>query len=84
MLALIASVLAEPPVPSSQYLPSNQYGAPSFGGGHTDAILRPNTQYGAPSRPSSSYGAPGGGYDDGPSVNDLKYISDLRLNLTSE
>lgn len=68
LLALVASALAEPPVPSNQYLPSNQYAAPGFGGGHTDAIIRPNSQYGAPSRPSSSYGAPSGGYDDGPSV----------------
>lgn len=69
LLALVAVVVAEPPVPSNQYLPSNQYGPPNFGG-QTDAILRPSSQYGAPQRPSSQYGAPGGGYD-GPSVRNL-------------
>ncbi|XP_023021119.2 uncharacterized protein [Leptinotarsa decemlineata] len=50
-LATMTMVLAEPPVPSSQYLPSNQY-------------IPPSTQYGAPSAPkpfsppSSTYSAP--------------------------
>ncbi|KAJ8967061.1 hypothetical protein NQ314_003121 [Rhamnusium bicolor] len=62
-------------IPSSQYLPanqyippSNQYGAPrpfappssSYGApAQTQAVIRPNSQYGPP---KSEYGAPGGGY----------------------
>lgn len=81
VLATLALAAAEPPVPSSQYLPSNQYGPPSssYGapgfGGQTTAILRPSNQYGAPSRPNNQYGAPrpggdylppnGGGYGGG-------------------
>lgn len=48
LLATISLALAEPPVPSSEYLPANQY-------------IPPSTQYGAPkpfSLPSATYGAP--------------------------
>ncbi|XP_060519594.1 pro-resilin-like [Cylas formicarius] len=49
-LASMSIALAEPPIPSSQYLPANQY-------------LPPSNQYGAPTRPtyvppSTSYGTP--------------------------
>lgn len=61
MLLFATVTFAEPPPPSSQYLPSNQYGAPNFGGGgQTTAILKPNNQYGAPSRPGNDYLPPGG------------------------
>ncbi|CAH1179156.1 unnamed protein product [Phaedon cochleariae] len=78
-LASLALVLAEPPVPNSQYLPSNtyippngQYGAPA----QTEAVLRPSNSYGPPSNsygppsnsygpPSNAYGPPNGGYAGG-------------------
>ncbi|KAK9885758.1 hypothetical protein WA026_013630 [Henosepilachna vigintioctopunctata] len=73
---LVAAVLAEPPVPSSQYLPSNQYGPPknqygppssSYGApAQTQAVIRPNNQYGPPTNnylpPSNGGYANNGGY----------------------
>ncbi|XP_017784837.1 PREDICTED: pro-resilin [Nicrophorus vespilloides] len=69
--SLAAVVLAEPPAPSSQYLPSNQYGPPSNQYGPPSNQYGPPSQnYGAPGqtqaviRPSNQYGAPrpGGNY----------------------
>lgn len=67
ILATVALVLGEPPVPSSQYLPSNQYGPPSNQYGppsQTTAVIRPNNQYGAP-RPGGNYLPPGQGDRNG-------------------
>nr|XP_008190752.1 PREDICTED: cuticle protein isoform X1 [Tribolium castaneum] len=68
--AAAALVLAEPPVPSSQYLPSNQYGPPNNQYGPPRPFSPPSNQYGAPAqttaivRPNNQYGAPrpGGNY----------------------
>lgn len=86
LFALLAVTLAEPPVPSQQYLPQNfgppssSYGPPGAGG-HTDAIFRgsgggrPGSQYGAP-RPSSQYGPPGhGGAGGAGGYDDGHYVS---------
>ncbi|XP_018572515.1 pro-resilin-like [Anoplophora glabripennis] len=75
LLATISFALAEPPVPSSEYLPanqyippSNQYGAPkpfslpsnSYGApAQTQAVIRPNNLYGPP---KPVYGAPNAAY----------------------
>ncbi|CAH1107307.1 unnamed protein product [Psylliodes chrysocephalus] len=73
-LTAFALVLAEPPVPNSQYLPSNTYGAPrpstpasTYGApAQTEAILRPSSSYGPPSNtygpPSNTYGPPSNAY----------------------
>uniref|UniRef100_A0A6P7FCD1 Pro-resilin-like n=1 Tax=Diabrotica virgifera virgifera TaxID=50390 RepID=A0A6P7FCD1_DIAVI len=78
-LSAFALVLAEPPVPSSQYLPSNTYGAPklstpasTYGApAQTEAILKPSSSYGPPSSsygpPSNTYGPPSNTY--GPPSN---------------
>lgn len=69
----MAVVLAEPPVPSSQYLPANNgpspnYGAPNGNGGGR----KPNNQYGPP---STGYGAPNGGNGDGGYGDDVRTIN---------
>ncbi|XP_044762080.1 pro-resilin-like [Coccinella septempunctata] len=69
LVALVAVVLAEPPVPSSQYLPSNQYGPPSNQyGPPSNQYGPPSNSYGAPAqtqaviRPNTQYGAPTNNY----------------------
>ncbi|CAH0546794.1 unnamed protein product [Brassicogethes aeneus] len=57
VIATLAVVLAEPPAPSNQYIPSNQYGPPNGNGGGA-----PNNQYGAPAQTQAIYGPPNGGY----------------------
>ncbi|KAJ8946972.1 hypothetical protein NQ318_015910, partial [Aromia moschata] len=74
VLAAVSLAFAEPPVPSNEYIPanqyippSNQYGAPrpfapsnSYGApAQTQALIRPNNQYGPP---KAEYGPPGGAY----------------------
>ncbi|KAG5895731.1 hypothetical protein JTB14_025677 [Gonioctena quinquepunctata] len=70
-LTTIAMVLAEPPVPSSQYLPSNKYIPPSNQYGPPSAprpFSPPSGTYGAPAqteaiiRPSNTYGPPSDTY----------------------
>ncbi|XP_019869612.1 pro-resilin [Aethina tumida] len=63
VLASLAVVLAEPPVPSNTYIPSNQYGPPSGPpsnqyGPPSNQYGPPSNQYGPPSRPNNQYGPP--------------------------
>ncbi|XP_057661659.1 pro-resilin-like [Diorhabda carinulata] len=78
-LFAFALVLAEPPVPSNQYIPANTYLGPklstpasTYGApAQTEAILKPSSSYGPPTNtyipPSNSYGPPSNTY--GPPSN---------------
>ncbi|KAJ8922187.1 hypothetical protein NQ315_004122 [Exocentrus adspersus] len=64
LLATIAFASAEPPVPSNQYLPANQYLPPSNQYGAPRPFTPPSTSYGTPAQtqaiitPNNAYGPP--------------------------